>query len=140
MQRKRTIKEGVRAMSAIWQTKTPWMSIIIRNCFGVAGAAHKRGSSIFQICMAFCTLGILPLEGGIEAAYRSDIENANDPKLELQKITTRLNKLRSPLRSAESFLIEEIIDPRHTRRIMCEFADLSAPLRKTGITNRTMRP
>ena len=52
----------------------------------------------------------------------------------------RLNKLRSPLRSAESFLIEEIIDPRHTRRIMCEFADLSAPLRKTGITNRTMRP
>ena len=83
---------------------------------------------------------ILPLEGGIEAAYRSDIENADDPKLELQKITSRLNKLRSPLRSAESFLIEEIIDPRHTRRIMCEFADLSGPLRKTGKTYRTMRP
>ena len=44
-EKKGTIKEGVRAMSAIWQTKTPWMSIIIRNCFGVAGAAHKRGSS-----------------------------------------------------------------------------------------------
>ena len=58
----------------------------------------------------------------------------------MQKITTRLNKLISPLRSAETFLIEDIIDPRHTRRIMCEFANLSAPLRKVGKTNRTMRP
>ena len=140
-EKKGTIKEGVRAMSAIWQTKTPWMSIIIRNCFGVAGAAHKRGSSyISRFAWPSARWGSLPLEGGIEAAYRSDIENANDPKLELQKITTRLNKLRSPFRSAESFLIEEIIDPRHTRKIMCEFADLSAPLRKTGITSRTMRP
>ena len=117
------------------------MSIIIRNCFGVAGAAHKRGSSyISRFAWPSARWGSLPLEGGIEAAYRSDIENANDPKLELQKITARLNKLRSPFRSAESFLIEEIIDPRHTRKIMCEFADLSAPLRKTGITSRTMRP
>ena len=51
-----------------------------------------------------------------------------------------MNKLRSPLRSAESFLIEEIIDPRNTRKIMCEFADLAAPLRKIGMTSRTMRP
>src|ERR671923_2384275 len=34
-----TIKQGVRAMSAIWQTTIPWCAIIVRNCFGVAGAA-----------------------------------------------------------------------------------------------------
>ena len=140
-EKKGTIKEGVRAMSAIWQTKTPWLSIIMRNCFGVAGAAHKRGSSYISRCAwPSARWGSLPLEGGIEAAYRSDIENSNDPKAELEKITTRLNKLRSPLRSAESFLIEEIIDPRNTRKIMCEFADLAAPLRKIGMTSRTMRP
>src|SRR5262249_18999135 len=38
-----TIKQGVRAMSAIWQTTVPWCSVIVRNCFGVAGAAHKNG-------------------------------------------------------------------------------------------------
>ncbi len=136
-----TIKEGVRAMSAIWQTKTPWMSIIIRNCFGVAGAAHKRGSSYISRCAwPSARWGSLPLEGGIEAAYRSEIENSSDPKAELEKINVRLNKLRSPLRSAESFWIEEIIDPRNTRKIMCDFADLSAPLRTIGITSRTMRP
>ena len=48
--------------------------------------------------------GSLPLEGGIEAAYRKDIENSSNPKKELEKINIRLNKLRSPLRTAESFL------------------------------------
>src|SRR5204862_380564 len=39
-----TIKQGVRAMSAIWQTTVPWCAVIVRNVFGVAGAAHRNGS------------------------------------------------------------------------------------------------
>ena len=37
-----TIKQGVRAMSAIWQTTVPWCAMIVRNVFGVAGAAPVR--------------------------------------------------------------------------------------------------
>ena len=43
------------------------------------------------------------------------------------EIEDRLNKLRSPFRSAETFWIEEIIDPRDTRKILCEFVELAAP-------------
>jgi hypothetical protein len=32
-----------------------------------------------------------------------------------------LNKLRSPFRTAEAFGIEEIIDPRDTRPLLCEW-------------------
>ena len=53
----------------------------------------------------------------------------------------RLNKLRSPLRSAEKFWVEEIIDPRKTRSLLCEFARLAEPLRTPGpATNMTIRP
>ena len=45
--------------------------------------------------------GSLPLEGGIEAAYRAEIDAAEDPKAKLEEIEERLNKLRSPFRSAE---------------------------------------
>ena len=136
-----TIKEGVRAMSAMWQTTTPWCSVIIRNCFGVAGAAHKNGGR-------YCTRhawpsgrwGSLPLEGGIEAAYRADISEAEDPDAKLAEIEDRLNKLRSPFRSAESFWIEEIVDPRDTRALLCDFAETAAPLRETGPSRFAMRP
>ena len=136
-----TIKEGVKAMSAIWQTTTPWCSVIIRNAFGVAGAAHKNGGR-------FCTRyawpsgrwGSLPLEGGIEAAYRADIDGADDPEAKMAEIEDRLNKLRSPFRSAETFWIEEIIDPRNTRALLCDFANTVAPLREPGARLRMMRP
>jgi acetyl-CoA carboxylase carboxyltransferase component len=64
-----TIKEGVRVMSAMWQTTIPWCAIIVRNSFGVAGAAHRNQS---RYCMRYAwpsgRWGSLPLEGGIEAA------------------------------------------------------------------------
>ncbi len=43
-------------------------------------------------------------------------------------------------RSAETFWIEEIVDPRDTRPLLCEFANLSAPLRHAGASTHKMRP
>jgi len=136
-----TIKQGVRAMSAIWQTTVPWCSVIIRNVFGVAGAAHRNGAR-YGVRYAWPSgrWGSLPLEGGIEAAYRAELDAASDPAAKLAEIDARLQKLRSPFRSAETFWIEEIIDPRDTRRLLCEFADLVAPIREPGPSAHRMRP
>jgi acetyl-CoA carboxylase carboxyltransferase component len=136
-----TIKQGVRAMSAIWQSNVPWCAVIIRNVFGVAGAAHRNGS---QYCTRYAwpsgRWGSLPLEGGIEAAYRAELTAAADPAEKMAEIEERLTKLRSPFRSAETFWIEEIIDPRETRPLLCDFATLAAPLRRPGPSSHGMRP
>ena len=135
------IKEGVRVMSAIWQTTVPWCTMIIRNVFGVAGAAHTVGGRYTtRYAWPSGRWGSLPLEGGIEAAYSADIAAAEDPDAELATITDRLEKLRSPFRSAETFWIEEIIDPRETRGLLCDFANMAAPLRTTGASSHAMRP
>src|SRR6266481_2685448 len=124
------IRQGVRAMSAMFQTTVPWCTFIIRNAFGVAGAAHQNGSRVnWRFAWPSGRWGSLPLEGGIEAAYRADIAAAADPKAKMAEIEERLNKLRSPFRSAETFWIEEIVDPRDSRRILCEFVELAAPVR-----------
>src|SRR5262245_30926516 len=136
-----TIKQGVRAMSAIWQTTVPWCAVIIRNVFGVAGAAHRNGSRYaFRYAWPSGRWGSLPLEGGIEAAYRAELDAATDSRAKLAEIEERLQKLRSPFRSAETFWIEEIIDPRATRPLLCEFAELAAPLREPGPSMHRMRP
>ena len=136
-----TIKQGVRAMSAIWQTTIPWCAVIVRNVFGVAGAAHRNGG---RYCLRYAwpsgRWGSLPLEGGIEAAYRAELDAAPDPGARLAEIEARLQKLRSPFRSAETFWIEEIIDPSATRPLLCEFANLAAPLREPGPSAHRMRP
>ncbi|HXH84436.1 MAG TPA: carboxyl transferase domain-containing protein [Candidatus Tectomicrobia bacterium] len=136
-----TIKQGVRAMSAIWQTTVPWCAVIVRNAFGVAGAAHRNGGRYgMRYAWPSGRWGSLPLEGGIEAAYRAELDAAPDPRAKMAEIEERLTKLRSPFRSAETFWIEEIIDPRDTRPLLCEFADLTAPLRRPGPSLHAMRP
>lgn len=137
-----TIRHGVRAMAAVNQTTVPWCTMILRNAFGVAGVVHQPADR-FSIRYAWPSAywGSLPLEGGIEAAYRADIDAAEDQAAKLKEIEERLNKLRSPFRSAEKFWVEEIIDPRKTRSLLCEFARLAEPLRKPGPPeNFSIRP
>ena len=114
-----TIRHGVRAMAAVNQTTVPWCTIIVRNAFGVAGVVHQPANR-FSMRYAWPSAywGSLPLEGGIEAAYRADIDAAPDPAAKLKEIEDRLNKLRSPFRSAEKFWVEEVIDPRKTRSLL----------------------
>jgi hypothetical protein len=135
-----TIRHGVRAMAAVNQTTVPWCTIIVRNAFGVAGVVHQPANR-FSMRYAWPSAywGSLPLEGGIEAAYRADIDAADDPAAKLKEIEDRLNKLRSPFRSAEKFWVEEVIDPRKTRSLLCEFARLAEPIRTPGPpTNMTI--
>lgn len=137
-----TIRHGVRVMAAVNQTTVPWCTVILRNAFGVAGVVHQPADR-FSIRYAWPSAywGSLPLEGGIEAAYRADIDTAEDKAAKLKEIEERLNRLRSPFRSAEKFWVEEIIDPRKTRSLLCEFSRLAEPLRKAGPPeNMTIRP
>jgi acetyl-CoA carboxylase carboxyltransferase component len=136
-----TIRHGVRAMAAMNQTTVPWCTVIVRNAFGVAGAAHQPGGRLsLRYAWLSAYWGSLPLEGGIEAAYRAEIDAAADPKAKLAEIEERLNALRSPFRSAEKFWVEEIVDPRKTRSLLCEFARLAEPLRTPGRASFAMRP
>ena len=136
-----TIRAGVRAMAALDQCTVPWCTVIVRNVFGVAGALHQPpGRLSLRYAWPSGHWGSLPLEGGIEAAYRADIDAAPDPKAKLTEIEDRLNKLRSPFRSAETFWVEEIIDPRDTRKLLCEFVRLAEPLLTPGPASFTMRP
>jgi acetyl-CoA carboxylase carboxyltransferase component len=136
-----TIRHGAKALAAMYQSEVPQCSIMVRKSFGVAGAGHMNHTRLhYRYCWPSGDWGSLPIEGGIEAAYRAELEASPEPKQLLSEIEERLNRYRSPFRTAETFMAEEIIDPRDTRPLLCEFANLSAKLRKPGPRAAPMRP
>jgi len=140
-ERAATIRHGARTLAAIHQATVPWCTVIIRKVFGVAGAAHTAGNRfLYRYAWPSGDWGSLPVEGGVAAAYRSEIEASDDPKALIAEITDRLNTVRSPFRTAEAYLVEEIIDPADTRPLLCEFANLAAPLRTAGPAGFPYRP
>ncbi len=136
-----TIRYGARALAAIYQARVPWCSILIRKIFGVAGAGHMNHTRLhYRFAWPSGDWGSLPVEGGIEAAYRAELDAASDREKLRVEIEKRLDDFRSPFRTAETFIVEEIIDPRDTRPLICEFANLVAKLRKPGLVATSMRP
>ena len=136
-----TIRHGSRALAALGQCPTPFASVIVRKAFGVAGAAQRKpGSTHFRFSWPSGDWGSLPIEGGIEVAYRAELEGVDDVAAEVERIKARLNGYRSPFRSTDNFEVEEVIDPRETRPLLCRWADLVAPARRAGRMAFTYRP
>jgi acetyl-CoA carboxylase carboxyltransferase component len=121
-ERRGTIRYGVRAISAVYQATVPSAEIIIRRVFGVGGAGMtNRHSFVRRFAWPSADWGSLPIEGGIEAAYRREIEASENPAALIEEIRERLDRVRSPFRTAEHFGVEEIIDPRDTRPLLCDW-------------------
>ena len=136
-----TIRLGSQALAALGQAGVPFCSVVVRKAFGVAGAANsKPGSEHFRFSWPSGDWGSLPIEGGIEVAYKAELAEVDDYDEHLSKIKERLNKLRSPFRSAEYFEIEEIIDPRDTRENLCRWARLAHRALRPGSSQFTYRP
>jgi acetyl-CoA carboxylase carboxyltransferase component len=140
-ERAATIRHGARALAAVYQAGVPWCSVIVRKAFGVAGAGHSNAARFhYRYAWPSADWGSLPIEGGLEAAYKADLAAAEDPKRLKSEIEERLNRVRSPFRTADRYGVEEIIDPRDTRPLLCEFARLAAPLREPGPSAFPLRP
>ena len=138
-----TIRRGATAIFAVYQATVPWCSIILRRVFGVAGAAHGNHTRLnLRYAWPSGEWGSLPIEGGVEAAYKREIQAAPDPEKRRREIEARLEGMRSPFRTAEAFGIEEIIDPRDTRPLLCRWVEDAYRIlpSELGPKTRGMRP
>ncbi|HMA87225.1 MAG TPA: carboxyl transferase domain-containing protein, partial [Burkholderiales bacterium] len=95
-ERDATIRFGMRAASAVLQSTVPWCSVLVRKVFGVAGAVHQN-STRYCMRMAWPSAewGSLPIAGGLEAAYKAEIEAAPDPEAKRAEIEARIRRFAS---------------------------------------------
>src|SRR3954451_6098310 len=119
-----TIRHGARALAAVYQSSVPWASVLLRRVFGVAGAAHRpHHRHTFRIAWPSGDWGSLPIEGGLEVAFKRMLAEAGDDAERLKaEIADRLEAVRSPYQTAETFLVEDVVDPAQTRPLLCDWA------------------
>jgi acetyl-CoA carboxylase carboxyltransferase component len=119
-----TLREGMRCVYVGGQLSVPTITLVIRKCYGMAGMAttSKRGLDL-KIAWPSGEWGSLPVEGGVAAAFKREIQAAPDPLAREREIETELRALASPLRTAEAFAVEDVIDPRETRPYLIRFID-----------------
>ena len=127
-----TLLEGMRVVHVAAGISVPTTTLVVRKCYGMAGMAtcNKNGVD-YKLAWPTAEWGSLPIEGGVAAAFRREIRDAADPALKEKEIEARLRPFASPFRTAEAFAVEDIIDPRETRPVLCRLVELAeAPIRQ----------
>ena len=116
-----TLKDGMSAMCRVMQAKVPRITVIVRKCYGMAGALNYANHTLhYRIAWPSAEFGSIPIEGGVAAAFKREIDNSPNPEKRRQEIEEEIRIYESPFRTAEKFALEDIIDPRETRyRLFC---------------------
>ncbi len=136
-----TVRYGTEVLVALREAKMPYCTVVVRKAFGIAGAANRKpGAESMRMAWPSGDWGSLPLEGGLEVAYKAELAAADAPEELKAEITERLNRLRSPHRSAEFYEIEQIIDPLDTRPILCDWVRLARRTLKPSAPSWGYRP
>ncbi|KAF7975680.1 hypothetical protein HWV62_8783 [Athelia sp. TMB] len=121
-----TIRHGASAMSALYNASIPIFTVVIRRAFGVAGGvfADPEDGKGERVAWPSGDWGSLPLEGGLEAAYKRQLDAAESPAARekmIKDLLVQFEGVRSPMTTANKFVVEEIVDPRDTRPLACEW-------------------
>ncbi len=125
-ERNGTIRYGMAAVAAAAQSTIPWAVVQVHKGFGVATAAHYAPGN-YVLAWPSVESGALPLEGGVAVAYHREIAAAEDPDAKRKEYEDKLREGRSPFPRAESFAVHELIDPRETRPMLCDWVDWIQP-------------
>jgi acetyl-CoA carboxylase carboxyltransferase component len=131
-------RAGARIVSTVCLSEMPWCTVVVGRLYGVAGQCHHRPSGMFRrYAWPSANWGSMHISGGASAAYRREIESAPDPEARREEIEARLNALASPFRTAEA-TGQDIIDPRETRALLCEFVEDAQRVLKSQLGKPSM--
>jgi acetyl-CoA carboxylase carboxyltransferase component len=123
-----TLRAGMRTLWVGHQVTVPSIAVHVRRCYGMAGVATSTPARLgLRVGWPSGEWGSLPVEGGVETAYRRLIADSPDPERARAEIEARLKLMKSPFPVAEAFGVEDLIDPRDTRPVIIRYLEAAIP-------------
>ena len=133
-EREGTLRKGMRALQAMMESTVPMVTVHMRKAFGMACNSTANPDRLhLRIGWATGEFGDMPVEGGVFAAFRREIEAADDPDAKRSQIEAKLLEDSSPWKTAEAFGLEEMIDPVETRYYIYRFVKAAQGAIQSGL-------
>lgn len=107
-----------------WST-VPKISVVVRKSIGAAysNMCGPQMGADFVVAWPTAEISFTGPEVGVNVVYRKDIAEDPDPVAKRRALTERWDFDASPYRAAAKHLLDDVIDPRETRRFLCRMLD-----------------
>ncbi len=113
------IKHGAKLLYAFAEATVPKITVITRKAYGGAYCVMASKHIRTDLNFAYPTgeIAVMGPEGAVNILYRNELKSAPDPGLfRAEKVAEFREKFASPYIAARRGFIDEVIEPRITRR------------------------
>lgn len=107
---------------ALAQSTVPKISVVVRKSIGAAygNMCGPTMGADFVVAWPIAEINFTGPEVGINVVYARQLENSENPKEERQKLLKNWAFDSSPFKAAGRYFLDDIIDPRDTRKFLAQ--------------------
>ncbi len=122
----RIITKMMTWLQAMTLSTVPRISIVVRKAWGMAAAnlCGPSGNPDFAAGLTTSDYRSMSPEAEVNKIYRHRIEEAANPETEKANLISSIESASGPWNAAGSVLIDDLIDPRDTRKYIIEHLDI----------------
>jgi len=135
------IRHGAKLLYAYCEATVPKLTVITRKAYGgaydVMGSKHVGAD--FNFAWPTAEVAVMGSEGAVNIVFRKELADADDPVARRAELTEEYReRFANPFTAAERGYVDDVIQPRHTRRALisaleaCRSKRVDAPVRKHG--------
>jgi len=135
------IRHGAKLLYAYCESTVPRVQIVTRKAYGGAYVVMNSKSIGADLAFAWPSseLAVMGAQGAVNILYRKELGSAGDPEaLRAELVEEYTERFANPYNAAERGYVDDVIDPRDTRRVLVQSLELlrtkkeKLPQRKHG--------
>jgi propionyl-CoA carboxylase beta chain len=117
------IRQGAKLLYAYCEATVPKLTVITRKAYGgaydVMSSKHIRGD--LNLAWPTAEIAVMGPKGAVEILYRREIAESDDPEARTAELEADYrDRFANPYLAAARGFIDDVIDPRDTRRRLIE--------------------
>src|SRR5918997_286290 len=130
------IRRGAKLLYAFTEATVPKLTVITRKAYGgaydVMNSKHMLAD--FNFAWPSAEVAVMGPEGAVNIIFRKELEAAADPDARRAELIAEYReRFANPYAAAERGYVDDVIEPRRTRPVLCEALT-------TALTKREPRP
>jgi acetyl-CoA carboxylase carboxyltransferase component len=121
------IRHGAKMLHAVANATVPKVTVITRKAYGagyyvMCGRAYEP-----DLIVAWPTaeISVMGAEGAVEIVFRKQVEEAEDPEAKRAELIAAFRATIDVYIAAGNDLIDDVIDPRETRSVVCRALEMA---------------
>jgi acetyl-CoA carboxylase carboxyltransferase component len=128
-------------LQALSLATVPKISVIIRKAYGMAASnmCGPNSNSDFSAALTIADIRAMSPEVAIATLYKDRIESAHDQQAERDKVLKELESQGGPFQAAMTGSVDDIIEPRDTRKYLIDRLDVLRGQRGNFISRKLLQ-